>query len=207
MTTSDRDRDAYRKEFSEISRPLIQELNALGYEINTVDDLRDLGRPWQSALPVLLRWLPRVKHPGVKEAIVRDISVPWVGNRATPVLIDEFRKAQPGPGLAWAIGNALSIVGIEGFEHRIIELSKDRASGMARQMIVLSLGRIHTPEAEDAAMEALEDETVKLHAIFALGDIGTARAIPKLEPFLTDKVSGCRKEAQKAIRKIKSKFR
>jgi HEAT repeat protein len=56
-------------------------------------------------------------------------------------------------------------------------------------------------------MEALEDETVKLHAIFALGNIGTARAIPKLEPFLTDKVSGCRKEAQKAIRKIKSKFK
>ena len=78
---------------------------------------------------------------------------------------------------------------------------------MARQMIVLSLGRIHTPEAEDAAMEALEDETVKLHAISALGNIGTARAIPKLEPFLTDKVSGCRKEAQKAIRKIKSKFK
>jgi hypothetical protein len=36
-----------------------------------IDDLRHLGRSWKNALPVLLKWLPIVRHLGVKEGIVR----------------------------------------------------------------------------------------------------------------------------------------
>jgi HEAT repeats len=192
----------YRREFASIARPIVKELTHLGYEVGSLDELRHVGRPWKSALPVLLKWLPMIQHPGVKQSIVRGLSVPWVGNRATGLLIQEFRKSPPGPGLAWTIGNALSIVSIECFEDQIVELSKNSGYGVARQMIVLGLSRLRTPEAEDAAISLLGDEGVKLHAIVALRKMNSQRAVPAIEKLLDDKRSVIRREARKAITKI-----
>ena len=201
-TDNDKENKEYRREFASISRPIVDELIALGYEVESLDELRHVGRPWKIALPVLLKWLPTVQHSGVKESIVRGLSVPWVGNRATRPLIDEFKKSPPASGLGWAIGNALSIVSIEGFEKQIIELSKNSAYGRARQMIVLGLGRLRTPEAEEAAISLLGDEDVKLHAIIALRKMNSRRAVPAIEKLLNDKRSIIRREARKAITKI-----
>jgi HEAT repeat protein len=190
------------EEYLKAAEPLIRELAGLGYSVETVDDLRHLGRPWKSALPVLIKWLPRIDHIGVKEGIVRGLSVPWVGNHATALLIDEFKTSDAGRSLAWAIGNALSIVSVEGFEGEIIKLSNNPKYGVARQMIVLSLGRMGSSEAEEAALSLLKDEDVKLHAIVALGDMKSQRALPELEKLLKDKRPAIRKETRKAVAKI-----
>jgi HEAT repeat protein len=138
----------------------------------------------------------------VKEDIVRSLSVPWVGNTATEQLMDEFKSADAHPALAWAIGNALSIVSVKGFESQIVELCRNPRYGMARQMLVLGLGRFRTSEAEEAAVELLDDEDVKLHAIGALGKMKSKRDLFELERLLTDKLAAVRKEARKAITKI-----
>ena len=208
--------------------PLLEELTKLGYEINTLDDLRHQGKPWKTALPVLLRWLPRIEDPSVKESIVRCLSVPWVGNKATAELIEEFKKYAPilpkptnpwvgnrlreipeeekklGPyfSLAWAIGNALSIVDVKGFERQFIELCRNPKWGAARQMLVLGLGRLQSSEAEITALDLLNDEQVQVHAIGALGKIKSKRALFELEKLLTDKRAAIRKEARKAIAKV-----
>lgn len=194
------------EEYLKAAEPLIHELAGLGYSVETVDDLRHLGRSWKNALPVLLKWLPIVHHVGVKEGIVRGLSVPWVGNKATALLIEEFKKSDPERSLAWAIGNALSIVSVEGFENQIIELSIDPRYGTARQMIVLSLGRMRSSQAEDTALSLLKDEDVKLHAIIALGDMRSRRVLPELEKLLKDKRTAVRKEARKAIGKIQGRM-
>ena len=197
----------------------------------SLDDLRHLGRPWKSALPALLRWLPKIEDLNTKENIVRCLSVPWIGNRATAELISEFRKyapidpvraqdlsrlsaaqfikhletvkpRDPSSSLAWAIGNALSIVDVKDFESQIIELCKDRNYGSARQMIVIGLGRFRDPEAQETAVELLKDEDVKLHAIVALGKMKSKRALFELERLMTDSRSAIRREARKAITKI-----
>jgi hypothetical protein len=214
--------------YLKIAGPILSELEALGYDIDTLDDLRHQDKPWKIALPTLLRWLPRIDDPGVKDSIVRCLSVPWVGNKATAELIEEFRRYAPilpsptsiwvgnrmrelsdeekkaGPffHLAWAIGNALSIVDVGGFEGQIIELCRNPKYGMARQMLVLGLGRFRTSEAEETAAELLSDEDVKLHAIIALGKMKSKRALFELERLLTDKRPAVRKEARKAITKI-----
>jgi len=190
--------------------------------------LRHLGKPWKTALPTLLRWLPEIQDVNVKESIVRCLSVPWFGNKATAELIEEFRKYAPihpnlsnpwvgnklrelsdeekngGPffNLAWAIGNALSIVDVTGFEKQIIELCGNQKYGMTRQMLVLSLGGLRSPEAEETAVKLLNDEGVQLHAIGALGKMKSKRALFELEKLLTDKRGAIRKEARKAITKI-----
>jgi HEAT repeat protein len=211
-----------------IAGPLLDELAQLGYEIDTLDDLRHRGKPWKTALPVLLRWLPKIEDPSVKVSIVRCLSVPWGGNKATAELIEEFRKYAPilskltnlwvgnrmreipeeqkklGPyfNLAWAIGNALSIVDVKGFERQIVELCRNPKYGAARQMLVLGLGRFHNSEAEGTALDLLNDEQVQVHAIGALAKMKSKRALFELEKLMTDKRAAIRKEARKAITKI-----
>jgi HEAT repeat protein len=196
---------AKREEFEKrlaIARPVLDELGELGYHVATLDDLKHEGKPWKRALPVLSRWLPRIDHPDVKESIVRCLSVPWIGNQATAQFIEEFKKAAPSSSLAWAIGNALSIVDVTGFEKQIAELCRNRKYGTARQMLVLGLGRFRDLETEETALNLLNDEEVKLHAIGALGAMRSKRALPELEKLLTDKKTVIRKEARKAITKI-----
>lgn len=223
-------RERFQK-YLAIAAPLLGELAELGYDVDTLDDLRHQGKPWKTALPVLLRWLPKIEAPDVKESIVRCLSVPWVGNKATAELIEEFRKyaaidpghaqdlsrlsstafikhldtikqRDPSASLAWTIGNALSIVDVKGFEKQIIGLCRTPKYGIARQMVVLGLGRVRDPEAEDAALDLLNDEDVKVHAIIALGEMKSRRALFELERLLNDKRANIRKEARKAIIKI-----
>lgn len=211
-----------------IAGPLLDELAKLGYEIESLDDLRHQGKPWRTALPVLLRWLPKIEDPNVKNDIVRCLSVPWVGNKATAELIEEFKKyapilpnpsnpwvgkqlrelsaeekkLAPYSGLAWAIGNALSIVDVKGYEKQVIELCRNQKYGKARQMVVLGLGRLRSAEAEEAALDLLNDEQVTIHAIIALGKMKSKRALFQLEKLVADKRALIRKEARKAITKI-----
>lgn len=42
----------------EASRPILEDLAAAGYKVETLAQLRHLGRPWKAALRLLLRWLP-----------------------------------------------------------------------------------------------------------------------------------------------------
>lgn len=177
------------------AKPLIDQLAELGYHVESLSDLRHQKKSWKTALPILLSWLPHIDDPGVKADIVSCLSVPWVGNKATAELIAEFKKYAPilprpsnpwvgnqlreipdeekrlGPffNLAWTIGNALSIVGVKGFERQIIELCRNPKYGVARQMLVLGLGRLRSSEAEETAVELLNDELVQIHAIGALG--------------------------------------
>jgi hypothetical protein len=185
------------------AKPIVDELAQVGYRVETLADLRHQRKPWKSALPVLLRWLPKVDNPDIKDEIVRCLSVPWLGNAGTAVFIEEFRKSAPlNEMVAWTIGNALSIVDVRGFENQIIELCRNPTYGMTRQMLVLGLGRFHDAGAEDTALELLKDESVKLHAVIALGKMKSRRAIPELEKLLADKKSILRREARKAITSI-----
>jgi hypothetical protein len=98
------------------SEPIVRELATAGYEVTSVGDVRHLGKSWETALPILLRWLPLTTNAVVKEEIVRSLSVPWIGRRATAQLIKEFKSSAQDESLAWALGNALSIVDVTGFE-------------------------------------------------------------------------------------------
>ena len=212
-----------------VAEPIINELRKLGYKIETLADLRHQDRDWKTALPVLLRWLPLVNDDlDIKKEVVSCLSVPWIGDKATAELIDEFKKYAPilpnptNPwvgnrlreipeeekklgsyfSLAWAIGNALSIVDVEGFERQIIELCRNPKYGMARQMVVLGLGRLRSSEVEETALGLLGDEQVQLHAIGALREMRSKRALIDLEKLTKDKRAHIRKEARKAISTI-----
>jgi hypothetical protein len=81
---------------------------SLGIDIHR-SRLRDFERPWGKRSSGALKWLPTVQHVGLEDSIVRDISVPGIGSRATSLLIEGFRKsaagARPGSVLPSRIGH------------------------------------------------------------------------------------------------------
>lgn len=225
---------AYAEQIREVRaavEPILRDLANVGFQVESLSELRTEVRSWEPTIPVLLHWLPLVHNLAVKEDIIRCISVPWTGSRATGYLIEEFKKyapidpehaedvsrlsasqflkyastikkRDPSSSLAWTIGNALSIVGVKEFEKEIIKLCRNRSYGIARQMMVMTLHRLRDTEAEETALDLLEDADVRLHAIIALGKMKSKRALFQLEKLLKDKNASMRKEARKAITKI-----
>lgn len=186
-----------------VAKPILDDLAKIGFEVESLSALRNPKRSWEPTIPILLHWLPLVNHQDVRESIIRCLSVPWTGNRATAYLIEEFRRtAAETNDYAWTIGNALSIVDVKGFEKEIINLCRNSKYGRARQMIIMGLHRLRNPEAEEVALDLLSDPEVKLHAIIALGKMKSKRALFQLEKLLVDKQAVIRKEARKAITKI-----
>jgi hypothetical protein len=178
----DRRMEAIAKTRQELA-PVIKDLQQAGYKFNSLDDLRDSGLKYQSAIPILLFWLPQVPSPDSKESIVRALSVPWAKPAAGPVLLGEFEKApKHAELLRWAIGNALEVVAEPSLASKIIELVKDKDNGSARDMAVLALGKIRQPKVIEALIELLDDEEVAGHAIMALRKLKAVESLDYLVP-------------------------
>jgi hypothetical protein len=193
---------AYIQDTCSAIKPLLDDLATVGYKVEWISELRK-EQSWEAAIPVLLHWLPLVKHRNIEMDIIRCLSVPWTGRRATEYLIESFRNnAESDPQYAWTIGNALAIVDVNGFEREIIKLCRNAQYGMSRQMLVMALDHLDHPEAEETALDLLDDENVRIHAIIALGKMKSKRSLFHLEKLLTDKQASIRKEARRAITKI-----
>ncbi len=71
---------------------VLQELAALGFDVSSISQLMRLGSSYQSAIPTLITWIERLEDVGVKEAIVRTLSVPFAASAGSH-LVREFRAA------------------------------------------------------------------------------------------------------------------
>lgn len=183
--------------------PVIDELHAAGFNQATLDELRTSRTVYASAIPILVDWLPKVNDPGAKESIVRTLSVPWAGSHAARVLLDEFHKApQEWAMLKWAIGNAMEVIADSPVAAEILSIVKDPAHGTARQMFVLTLGKLGYRDSIPTLMELLEQEDVAGHAVIALGKMEAHEAVPMLERLATSGKPWVRKEAVKALTRI-----
>ena len=193
---------AYIRDMRAKLQPLLNDLEKVGYKVERLAELRQWGSS-DPALPILLHWLPIINHRRIEMEIISCLSVPWTGNRITGYLIERFKKtASDDRHYAWSVGSALSKVDVKGFEKEILKLCRNPTYGTPRQMIVYTLNRLRDPEAEDTALDLLEDKEVRLHAINALAQMKSRRALFHLEKLLKDKDAHIRKAARKAITRI-----
>jgi HEAT repeat protein len=186
---------------------LLSDLASVGYEVDSVSELRTSGLRYREAVPILLNWLPRSTSVAEKEEIVRALSVPWAREEALDPLIEEFRAVPLSGGpqeelLRWAIGNAIEVLWDDARLDELIELARDGRFGKARQMVVLGLGRSKKPEASDVLIALLDDPVVSGHAVKALGKLRVPRARPGLERMTSDSRAWVRKEAEKALARL-----
>jgi HEAT repeat protein len=191
------------EEYLTAAAPVLRDLAQAGVHVDRISADQLIEQDYKAAIPILLRWLPRVDNLRIKEAIVRSLSVPWAKPVAVPALVDAFRQAPDNPpGLKDAIGNALSIVADDSVFQDIVALARDKRHGQARVMVVEALANMRDPQAVDVLCELLADEEVAAHAVVALGKLKAARARPQIEPFLNHSEGWVRKEAKRALAKI-----
>jgi hypothetical protein len=97
---------------------LVQSIRALGYEIDSVWDLvnnaphpflerRFIG-PYERAYPLLIQHLRASHEPGVREGIIRSLTVRDGGATVESALLAEF-ESESSPELRWVLANALRI--------------------------------------------------------------------------------------------------
>jgi hypothetical protein len=197
------DRRLHLQDYRVAAHGLLTDLAAIGLKVEAVGDLRQLGKAYPEAVPVLIRWLPNVTNTFVKEDIIRTLSVPWA-REAAPILISEFQRAdgRNGLGLRWAIGNALEVLATDAIADDMIRLATDRSYGRAREMIVAGLGKLKDSRVVDALISLLTDEDVVGHAVMALGRLRAKAARSRIEPLLSHPKAWIRKEAKKALTRI-----
>jgi HEAT repeat protein len=187
--------------------PILAELRGVGLVAESLADLRESGVQYRDAIPVLLRWLPRVSDPRLKGEIVRALSVPWAKPLAIRAMIAEFREVSveddpSGLGLRWTIGNALSVLFDDAHYEELVDLAMDHRFGRAREMLVLGLAKSKNPQVVGVLLALVDDSGVDGHAIQALAKLRAAAARPAFEAKLDDTRAWVRKTARKALEKL-----
>jgi hypothetical protein len=190
-----------------MTNDLLVDLARVGFRVDSVRELPQLGVRYRAAVPVLVSWLPRVTTPSEKDAVVRALSVPWARPDALGAVIDEFR-APPVPGdpqwelVRWAAGNAIDVLWDDARFDDLIELARDRRYGKAREMVVLGLGRSKRPEAVEVLIELLEDPIVNGHAVEALVKQKAPQAREGLERMTGDSRAWVRRAAKRGLARL-----
>lgn len=188
------------REIRESLAPVVADLQAAGYNVENLDQLRRSGVRYESAVPILLVWLPQVNSSLGKGSIVRALSVPWARPAAGPVLISEFENTpKEAESLRWSIGSALEVLAEPSLLPRIIEIVTNQENGKSREMFVLALGKIRNPRSTEVLIKLLDDEQVAGHAVMALRKLKAPEALDHLERFTRNPQSWIRNEAKKAI--------
>jgi len=187
--------------YSRAAEPVLKELGARGFRVNTIGELRQSNAEYRAAVPILLHWLSRISDPQVKEDIVRTLSVPWAKPAAAPALIEEFRKAESGE-IRWAIANGLAVIADDAVFEELAELVYDKGYGKAREMLALALGNMQDSRAVIVLMDLLNDEQVMGHAVMALGKLKASAARVRLKELTDHPTDWVRKEARKALASI-----
>ncbi len=183
--------------------PVIKDLERAGFPVDSLDQLRRTGSPYEAAVPVLLKWLPLVADMDVKDSIVRALSVPWARPTAALPLIAEFRDASgPASGLKWTIGNALAVVADDSVFEEISEMAREKRHGKAREMLAVALANMKDPRAVELLIELLGDDEVAGHALIALAKLRARKARRHVQRLLSHSKVWVRREAKKTLAKL-----
>ena len=183
-------------------------LRRVGYEVASVWDLVNTRERYPDAVPVLWKVFGSVQDLGVKEGIVRALTV-VEARGGEQALLDEFEfVVGPSPRVdhyKWAVANAVSVIATPAAVDRVLRIVRDRRHGMARQMLVSWLGKARDPRTEGVLIEVLAEESLVGQAVGALGAVGTAGARPHLERLRAHEKAWVRKAVVKALARIEKR--
>lgn len=186
---------------------ILSTLSELGYNYNSLAELRQSGTRYTKAIPALIGELSADNDPRLLEEVVRALSVPWAAPYAVEPLIRLFRAISnavdpSGLGVRWTIGNALYALYSDEYFPEFAELVTERKFGRARQMVVLGLGKSKNPDAVQVLLGLVDEPGIDGHAVQALARFRSPLARLAFESKLSDKRSWVRRQARKGLKKI-----
>ena len=155
-----RDAELQRKAaaWREAEAPLVEELRAAGFEVESAWDLVNTSTPYPAALPILLEHLGRPYPDRVREGIarslaVRDAKFGW--ETLTRLYRDEPAGSDAKDGLA----AALAAVSDDDVLDELVSLAGDSVHGESRILLLRGLKRSRAPQAR-AALEEFSGDPV-----------------------------------------------
>jgi hypothetical protein len=186
--------------------PVIAELQAHGVPATSADYMDYIApEPYATAIPILVKWLPRIDHPDAKEWIARCLTV-RAARPVVPAIIAEFRRMRPQPqSLArWTVGNAIGFQLDGALADDALELAADGGYQGDQSEFVRNLWRLKgDARVFPLLVELLSaDDYIDLAAVEALRHLGDPRARPYLERYLTHPEAWVRNQAKKGIAKL-----
>jgi hypothetical protein len=199
-----RDRARF-EEYKTAAADLLDQLRALGFEVETVGELYASRKSYKRAIPTLISWLGRVENERVETELVRALTDRAARPDAAAPLVARFRELGPDApelGLKWHIAHALATVADDSVFVDIAQLIDDERHGRAREWLVVALTRTGDPRASDVAVQALEDPDLTPFALRAIGAIKEPRLLPLVKRYADDPNALVRREARTAIRHL-----
>jgi hypothetical protein len=190
-TRSDSERRRWSDEHQRLQRayatyaaPLAADLEHAGFAVDRLRDLRRRGVGGPAALPVLLKWLPRVTFAALKVDLIYALGSPWARPAACQPLLAEHTFLRPVAGEAAsrvraAICTSLERIADESVFDEMVGIAQDRTLGAERAMAVVALGNMRQASEMAARLlrDLLDDDSVELFALLALSKLGARQAI------------------------------
>jgi hypothetical protein len=147
----ERARQEQSDDLSRAEAPLVDELRAAGFEVDSVWDLVNISTPYREALPILLKHL-HLPYPGrVKEGIARALAVPdakfgWAQ-------LKELYRSEQSEAARDGLAVALSAIADDELIGDVINLARDERLGDSRLLLLRALERSLEPDARAALMD------------------------------------------------------
>ncbi len=182
--------------------PIFAELQKLGYVVERIVDLGRDGRRYRAAVPVLLRWLPRVEEQSVRREIVRALTDPSARPDAALPLLELFEDSQDAD-FKWLVANAVAFTVDERSFERVVAGIRDRRHGRTRQPLLAALPRMPREQAVAVAVEALDDPDLTGHAVEALRKLKAVEAERDVARFVDHPTPWVRKEVAATLNALK----
>lgn len=111
--------DELAREIEPENGPLNCDLAEVGWKVESMWDLVNTTASYPRALPVLLKHLPLVRHPVMREGIARALSVIEARGLAGPEILTQLEQGDDPEEVRWAFANALTTVAVRADANRI----------------------------------------------------------------------------------------
>lgn len=199
-------KEAEKKYFQEhpdsLILPFEQELRNLGFQFEISSQINQfMPKHKKIILPIAIKYYEQAKYDNEKNFFISLFHFKGF-DEVVPLLIKDFFEPTTSEHNRWFIADCLYQISSKQYMDDYIKIISDSAYGINRQMIILLVGKLKSEKAIPVLIELLEDESVRLQAIAALGYYKREEFRPYFEKFQNSKHSGWRKYAKAALKKL-----
>lgn len=182
--------------------PFEQELRNLGFQFEISSQINQfMPKHKKIILPIAIKYYEQAKYDNEKNFFISLFHFKGF-DEVVPLLIKDFFEPTTSEHNRWFIADCLYQISSKQYMDDYIKIISDSAYGINRQMIILLVGKLKSEKAIPVLIELLEDESVRLQAIAALGYYKREEFRPYFEKFQNSKHSGWRKYAKAALKKL-----
>ncbi len=146
----DAELEARDAEWRRAEVPLVEELRAAGFTVESAWDFVQTAEPYPDAVPILLEHLQRPYPDRVREGIARALAVPEA--RSAWRLLTRLYRAETLPDAKSGLAAALSAIADDAVLDELIALIRDVRHGPTRIVLLSALERSEDRRARAALM-------------------------------------------------------